>query len=56
MVHIMAASTFASLSCTSGFITLNNSNYNFNDIEAGSMEEAAFSLTVSTKAPIGTCR
>jgi PKD repeat protein len=42
------------LSCSSPFITLNNPTFNFNDIGAGLMEEAIFSITVSPNAPIGT--
>ncbi len=48
-----ASNTFGSLSCSSGFITLNNSTYNFYDIEAGIMEEAIFSITVAANAPVG---
>ncbi len=49
-----AMGTIGNLSCSSGFITLNNSAYNFNVLGAGLMEEAAFNLTVAPNAPIGT--
>ncbi len=49
-----AISAAGTLSCSSGFITLNNSTYNFNDLGAGSMEEAIFNITVSPNAPVGT--
>lgn len=49
-----AANTTGSLSCSSTYITLNNSTYNFNDIGAGLMEEAMFNVTVAANAPAGT--
>jgi len=49
-----AVNAMGSLSCSSGFITLNNSTYNFYDIGAGIMEEGLFSITVSANAPAGT--
>jgi PKD repeat protein len=49
-----AANTIGTLSCSSGFITLNNSTYNFYDIGAGIMEEGLFNVTVSANAPAGT--
>ena len=42
------------LGCPSGFITLNNTFYEFSVIGAGLMEEAIFSVTVAANAPIGT--
>jgi PKD repeat protein len=49
-----ANGTIGSLSCPSSFITLNNANYNFGVMPAGSMDQAVFSLSVSPDAPIGT--
>jgi PKD repeat protein len=49
-----ASDAVGSLSCSSGFITLNNAIYNFNDLGAGMMEEAVFNATVSPNAPVGT--
>jgi len=49
-----AASTIGSLSCSSEFITLNNTTFNFYDIGAGLMEEGMFNVTVSADAPAGT--
>ncbi len=49
-----ADGTLGSLSCSSGFITLNNTTYDLGVIPAGSMEEAVFSATVDPDAPIGT--
>ncbi len=50
----IAVNAMGSLSCSSGFITLNNSTYNFYDIGAGIMEEGLFNITVSANAPAGT--
>jgi len=49
-----AANTIGTLSCSSGYITLINTTYNFNDIGAGLMEEAMFNVTVSANAPAGS--
>lgn len=49
----LAANTIGSISCSNGFITLNNSTFNFYDIGAGLMKEAMFSVTVSADAPAG---
>ncbi len=49
-----AVNTIGSLSCSSGFITLNNTTYNFYDIGAGIMEEGLFNVSVSANAPAGT--
>ncbi len=49
-----AVGTVGSLNCSSGFITLNNTTYDFSVIGAGLMEEAIFSVTVAANAPIGT--
>ena len=47
---IGAMGTFNS---TSGYITVNNSSYDFNVIGAGLMEEAVFSISVAGNAPVG---
>ncbi len=49
-----AAGAIGSLNCSNGFITLNNTSYDFGIIGAGQMEEAIFSITVAANAPIGT--
>jgi len=50
----VATNTTGTLSCSSGFVTLNNTTYNFNDIGAGLVEEAMFSVTVMDNTPAGT--
>jgi PKD repeat protein len=50
----LANNTIGSISCSSGYITLNNTSFNFYEIGAGLMEEAMFSVTVSANAPAGT--
>jgi PKD repeat protein len=50
----IAFDAIASLSCSSGFITLVNTTFDFNDIGAQLMEEAMFNVTVSANAPAGT--
>lgn len=49
-----AIGAYANLNSTSGFLTVNNPNYNFNVIGSGLMEEAVFSVTVAPNAPVGT--
>jgi len=49
-----AAGATGTLTCLSGYITVNNSTWDFNTIEAGTMEEGIFSITASANAPIGT--
>lgn len=49
-----AAGTVGTLSCSNGFVTLNNTTFNFNDIGAGLTEEAMFSVTIAGNAPAGT--
>ncbi|OQX78406.1 MAG: hypothetical protein B6D61_05610 [Bacteroidetes bacterium 4484_249] len=49
-----AANASGALSCSSEFITLNNTSFNFYDIGAGMMEEGMFDVTVSDDAPAGT--
>ena len=49
-----AEGTLGTLNCSSGFITMNTTSYDFGVIEAGVMEEAVFSVTVAPNAPIGT--
>ncbi len=49
-----AMGAIGALNCMSGFITINNSTYDFNEIGAGLMEEAVFSVTVAANAPVGT--
>ena len=50
----IAMNASASLSCSSEFITLNNSTYNLYDIGAGLTADALFLVTVSPDAPAGT--
>lgn len=50
----VATEAIGSLSCFSSFITLNNTTHDFSGIEAGTMEEAIFNVTVASNAPIGT--
>jgi hypothetical protein len=49
-----ALGAIGTLSCSSGFITLNSTTYDYNVIGAGLMEEAVFNVTVSVAAPVGT--
>jgi PKD repeat protein len=49
-----AASTLGTLTCSSSYVTVNNTTFNFYDIGAGMMEEAMFNVTVSANAPAGT--
>ncbi len=49
-----AIGAIGNLSSSSGFLTLNNTTYDFNVIGAGLMEEAVFNVTVAPNAPIGT--
>ncbi len=46
--------TLGTLSCPGGFITLNNSSFDFGIIEPGGMEQAVFNATVAPNAPMGT--
>jgi PKD repeat protein len=50
----VAIATTGLLSTSSGYITLNNTAFDFGSIEAGTMEEAVFSISVSPDAPVGT--
>jgi len=50
--HAMGA--MGNISTTSGFITLNNTSYDFNVIGSELMEEAVFNMTISANAPVGT--
>ncbi len=50
----VAMNSNSSLSCSSEFITLNNSTYNLYNIGAGLTAEALFQVTVSDDAPAGT--
>ncbi len=50
----IAEGAIGTLSCSSSFITLNNTSFNFNDIGAQLMEEAMFNVSVSENAPPGT--
>ncbi len=50
--HAMYAE--GNLSTTSGFLTLNNSSYDFNVLGSGLMEEAVFNVTIASNAPTGT--
>ncbi len=49
-----AVGAVGTLNCTSGFITLNSTSHDFNEIGAGLMEEAIFNVTVAANAPVGT--
>ena len=49
--HSDAPSTLGTLSCTSPFITLNNSVFNFNTLTKGSDDDAVFSITASSALP-----
>jgi hypothetical protein len=49
-----ALNTIANLSCSSPYITINTSVFNFNIIGAGLMEEATFNITVDAATPVGT--
>jgi PKD repeat protein len=49
-----ATGAVGSLNCTNGYITPNNTSFDFGVIGAGQMEEAIFSVTVAADAPIGT--
>lgn len=49
-----AIDAIGSLSCNSSYISLNNSTHSFGVIEAGTMEDATFSVTVASNAPTGT--
>ncbi|MEZ5196601.1 MAG: C25 family cysteine peptidase [Bacteroidales bacterium] len=49
-----AASAMGTLSCSSEYITLNNTTFNFYDIGAGLTEEGMFDVSVSENAPAGT--
>jgi hypothetical protein len=49
-----ALDVMGSLTCPCGFVTVNNLTFNLNEIGPGLMEEAAFSVSVSAGAPVGT--
>ncbi len=49
-----ADDAMASLSTSSGYLTLNSSSFDFNMIGAGLMELAEFNVTVAASAPVGT--
>ncbi|MBM3436369.1 MAG: PKD domain-containing protein, partial [Bacteroidetes bacterium] len=50
----VAVSTTGLLSTSSSYLTINNASFDFGAIEAGTMEEAVFSVTASPDAPVGT--
>jgi hypothetical protein len=53
--HSNSPSAIGTISCASGYITINGSNtYDFGVINSSSTENAVFNITVDSEAPIGT--
>ncbi|MFC1847877.1 S8 family serine peptidase [Chloroflexota bacterium] len=52
--HADALSTTGSLSCTSGYLTVNSGSHDFGTLLAGGSETASFSVTASAGTPFGT--
>ena len=52
--HAAAEATTATLSCSSGYITINTPSHNFGILSSGESDTATFSVTVNASMPIGT--
>lgn len=49
-----AIGVLGSLNTSSGYLTLNNSSYDFGVIGSGLMQEAVFNVSIEANAPVGT--